>query len=167
MIARKLAFAVALACTGFAAGADERVSMEPVLLTIAGLEDVAKDGTICYTLAMLRRMGTREIRTTTIWYDGVQRFEGIDLSVLVRTFGLTGGTLRVDALNDYSAEIPVRDAVPGGPLIAWSRNGERMTLRDKGPLWLVYPYDDKVAYQTETIYARSVWHLNRIEVMQH
>ena len=41
-----------------------------------------------------------------------------------------------------------------------------MTLRDKGPLWLVYPYDADTAYQSEVIYARSVWQLDRIEVLR-
>ncbi len=165
MIARKLALAVALACTELAASADEPLSEEPVLLTVTGSDGTAVDATVSYTIAMLRRLGAREIRTKTIWLDGVQRFEGIELSALVRALGLTDGTLRFDALNDYSAEIPVSDAVPGGPLNAWSRNGRRMTPRDKGPLWLVYPYDDETVYQTETIYARSVWHLSRIEVL--
>jgi hypothetical protein len=38
-----------------------------------------------------------------------------------------------------------------------------MSMRNKGPLWLVYPYDSNVALQTEAVYARSIWQLVRIE----
>jgi hypothetical protein len=36
-------------------------------------------------------------------------------------------------------------------------------VRDKGPLWLVYPYDSVSAYQTEVIYARSIWQVKQME----
>jgi hypothetical protein len=60
--------------------------------------------------------------------------------------------------------IPVSDATSGGPIIAFARNGEAMSVREKGPLWIVYPYDADPAYQSETIYARSIWQLDRIRV---
>jgi hypothetical protein len=37
-----------------------------------------------------------------------------------------------------------------------------MTVREKGPLWIVYPYDKNEKFQTEEIYARSVWSLWKI-----
>jgi hypothetical protein len=39
-----------------------------------------------------------------------------------------------------------------------------MTVRDKGPLWIVYPYDAKPEYRQELIYSRSIWQLDHIEV---
>ncbi|RYH00603.1 oxidoreductase, partial [Salipiger sp. IMCC34102] len=39
-----------------------------------------------------------------------------------------------------------------------------MQVRDKGPLWIVYPYDDTPEYRSEVIYSRSIWQLDRIEV---
>jgi hypothetical protein len=54
--------------------------------------------------------------------------------------------------------------VTGGPIVAFARNGAPMPLRDKGPLWIVYPYDSNPDYQSELIYSRSIWQLDRIEV---
>jgi len=54
------------------------------------------------------------------------------------------------------------DAVPGGAIVAYLNNGKRMTVREKGPLWIVYPYDKNEKFQTEEIYARSVWSLWKI-----
>jgi hypothetical protein len=31
-------------------------------------------------------------------------------------------------------------------------------------LWIVYPYDRSPDYQSETIYARSIWQLRRIHL---
>jgi hypothetical protein len=37
-----------------------------------------------------------------------------------------------------------------------------MSLREKGPLWVIYPYDSDPAYRTEETYSRSIWQLNRL-----
>ena len=74
------------------------------------------------------------------------------------------GTITATAINDYAVEIPMSDAVEGGPIIAYHTNGEEMSRRDKGPLWVVYPYDSDIAYQTELVYSRSIWQLDRISV---
>jgi len=49
-------------------------------------------------------------------------------------------------------------------LIATRLNGDTMHPRDKGPLWVVFPYSDGSEFQTEAIYAQSVWQLNRLDV---
>ena len=44
-------------------------------------------------------------------------------------------------------------------------NGDVMLVRNKGPLWVVYPYDENPEYRSEVIYSRSIWQLDRIEVI--
>jgi hypothetical protein len=60
--------------------------------------------------------------------------------------------------------MPAADALADGPLLATLANGEPMSVRDKGPVWMLFPYDDVAAYRTEQTYARSIWQLNRIEI---
>jgi hypothetical protein len=90
----------------------------------------------------------------------------VELDDLLDAIGAEGETLRAIAANDYAVDIPVADAVDGGPIIAYLRNGEAMSLREKGPLWIVYPFDSSPEYQSELIYSRSIWQLNRIEVQR-
>ncbi len=61
-------------------------------------------------------------------------------------------------------KIPATDWVDGGPIIAYLQNGNPMSVRDKGPLWVIYPYDDNPDYQSEVTYSRSIWQLDRITV---
>ena len=114
----------------------------------------------------LSALGIDRIETTTIWTDGVQTFEGVSLKTLIDTLGVQDGTLLASAINDYTVEIPVSDAVEDGPIIAVMVNGDRMSVRDKGPLWIVYPYDESSSYRTEVIYSRSIWQLDRIELVE-
>ena len=138
----------------------------PVLLTVTGAVPVtnAPEGAQ-FDLHMLESIGTTTFTTATIWTEGAQRFTGVSLHDLVQALQVTEGSLRAVAINEYSAEIPLEDAVPEGPIIAWARNGSLMSVRDKGPLWIVYPFDDYPEYRSEIIFARSIWQLDHIEVL--
>jgi hypothetical protein len=138
-----------------------------VLLTVTGpMADQAEAEAVQFDLEMLQELGTVEFETSTIWTQGVQTFEGVPLSALVENLGMSGTTLRATAINDYAVDIPISDAVEDGPIIAYKLNGEEMSVRDKGPLWIVYPYDSKKEYQSEVVYSRSIWQLDRIEVIE-
>jgi hypothetical protein len=130
---------------------------DDILLSVTGPE-ISHD----LTRADLEEIGIASFQTTTIWTDGIQEFTGTPLNVLVAALGLEEGAMQAIAANDYAVEVPLSDAVEDGPIIAFLRNGEPMTLRDNGPLWLVYPYDHNSDYQSEIIYARSIWQLERI-----
>jgi len=83
----------------------------------------------------------------------------------LKHFNITSGTLLARAVNDYTVEIPVSEIEEGGPMIAFEANGAAMPLRDKGPFWLVYPYDLDERYRSEKVYSRSIWQLVSIEVV--
>jgi hypothetical protein len=120
----------------------------------------------CLTLDDLKQLGATELETSTIWTEGVHQFTGVLLSDLLGYLGAQGSQIEATAINDYSITIPVSDAVDGGPIVAYLMNGETMSRRDKGPLWIVYPFDSDAKYRTETIYSRSIWQLNKIAVME-
>ena len=138
-----------------------------IILTVSGALDTTNDGeTAVFDLEMLQALDSTTIKTTTIWTDGTQVFQGVSLKVLLQKLGVEGGLLRATAINDYTVEIPVSDAVAGGPILAYLLNGESMSVRDKGPLWVIYPYDAKADYRSEVIYSRSIWQLDRIEAIE-
>jgi hypothetical protein len=116
--------------------------------------------------AALEALGTETIETTTIWTEGSQVFEGVSLARLAQEIGAQDGKLLATAINDYTVEIPLSDAMENGPIVAMTMNGAAMSVRDKGPLWVIYPYDSNADYRSEVIYSRSIWQLDRIEVVQ-
>jgi len=138
-----------------------------VVLAITGSISVTNaEGEAHLDRAMLEALPVAEFTTSTIWTEGEQVFTGVPLADLLAHFGADGTTLRATAINDYSVEIPVSDAVPGGPIVAYLMDGAPMSVREKGPLWIVYPYDSSAEYRNEIIYSRSIWQLNRIEVLR-
>ncbi|MDB2407393.1 molybdopterin-dependent oxidoreductase [Jannaschia sp.] len=129
------------------------------LLTVTKGDDV-----VTYDRAALEALPTVTFETSTIWTEDTAAYTGVPLLALLADLGVEEGTLRAQAVNDYTVDIPVSDAVEGGPILAYDRDGAPMSLRDKGPLWVLYPYDANEAYRSETIYGRSIWQLDRIEV---
>ncbi|WP_253913107.1 molybdopterin-dependent oxidoreductase [Pseudoruegeria sp. HB172150] len=149
-----------------AAVADELAAPEGhVILTITGAIAETNDGDAAvFDLSMLEALEAVTFETSTIWTEGIQSFTGVPLATLMEAVGAEGDVLNATAINDYSVEIPREDWVEDGPIVAYLNNGETMSVRDKGPLWVVYPYDSSSDYQTELIYSRSIWQLDRIVV---
>ena len=153
-------------CVIFVVSLGTSTLADEVILTVSG--DVGPNGdqnTWVFDRAALEALPSQLIETTTIWTEGRQSFEGVSLDVLLNHVQAEEGTIRAVALNDYAVTIPSSDAIEGGPIVAYSRNSRAMSVRDKGPLWIIYPYDANEAYQSEEIYARSIWQLNRLEVV--
>jgi hypothetical protein len=138
---------------------------EPVILTVNGAVGVTNAGdAAAFDRTMLEALPPVTIRTSTIWTEGVREFTGVSLRILLNRLGVLDGTLTATALNDYSVEIPITDAAEGGPIVAYAIDGKPMSVRNKGPLWIVYPYDSDPAYQTEVVYSRSIWQLDRMTI---
>jgi hypothetical protein len=138
---------------------------EKPILTISGKIAVTnKDGTAQFDRAMLEALGLITIETTTPWHEGKVKFEGVSLDKLMKQVGASGQRVVVVALNDYSTEIPMEDFAKFNVILAIKRNGEYMPVRDKGPLFIMYPFDSNPDLQSQTYYARAAWQVARIDV---
>ena len=162
----KAAICVVLSVAAFTATAEELPQPTgDIILTVSGnVSKVNSDAGAVFDLEMLEAYEQVTIETSTIWTEGVQVFTGVNLATLLEDLGITEGTLQATAINDYAVAIPVADVEPGGATIAYLLNGETMSVRDKGPLWIVFPYDSDPKYQAEVIYGQSIWQLDRIVV---
>ncbi len=158
---------LALLCLGLPAMASELPAPTgPVLLTVTGNIAARNVGdTAQFDLAALESLPARSFTTATIWTEGEQRFTGVALRDLLDILGAQGSRIRTIAINDYAVDIPASDWDDSAPIIAYRNNGAPMSVRDKGPLWIVYPYSSDTAFQTEQIYSRSIWQLDRIDVI--
>lgn len=157
--------ALAIAAAGFAGASPLSQPEDKPILTVAGSIGVTnKDGAAVFDRRMLEALGAVSFETTTPWYSGPVTFEGVPLAKVMEAVGAKGETLVAVALNNYSAELPMEDATKYNVILAYKRNGEYMSVREKGPLFVVYPYDSMPELKNQKFYSRSVWQLSRIEV---
>lgn len=143
-----------------------RNQSEIILTVSGGIASTNDNDTAVFDLDMIKELGMTSIETTTIWTEGVQSFVGVPLTALLEAVEAEGTVIKATAVNDYAIEIPLDDPTSTAALIAYENNGSVMTLRDKGPLWIVYPYDEAPQFQTEVVYSRSIWQLDRIEITE-
>ena len=148
------------------ADASLRQPRDRVILTVSGKIGIFNGGAAArFDRAMLEELGTTQFTTTTPWYDGPVTFEGVRMGRLMEALRAQGDTLIARALNDYETRIPLRDVIDFDVLMAMKRNGEYMPVRDKGPLFLVYPFDSDPALRNQRYYGRCAWQLAQIDVV--
>ena len=157
--------AVVFAAANLAGAASLPTPAEKPILTISGkISATNKEGAAEFDRAMLEALGETSFSTSTPWYKEPVRFEGVSLAKLMDAVGATGDRIVSIAPNDYSAEMPVEDARKFGVILALKRDGEYMSVRDKGPLFIVYPFDSNPDLKAQKYYSRSVWQVARIEI---
>jgi hypothetical protein len=137
---------------------------KPILTITGNITTTNADGVALFDRAMLEKLGMISFETTTPWYSGVTKFEGVPMAKLLALVGAKGTRLVVVALNDYSSEIPIEDFERYGVILALKRDGEYMPVRDKGPLFIVYPYDSAPELKSQKFYSRSAWQVKSFEV---
>ncbi len=136
-----------------------------VILSISGKIGVTNgDGVAQFDMEMLEGLGVTGFTTTTPWYDKEVKFEGVSLVQLMGVVGATGENLSVRALNDYTTEIPIADFARYHTILAMKRDGNYMPVKDKGPLFVVYPYDSDPELKHQRFYSRSAWQVAHMTV---
>lgn len=136
-----------------------------IILAVSGKISVTNDGESAkFDRAMLEELGMVSFTTATPWYDGPVTFEGVPMARLLQRLGAQGEMVQAVALNDYSTEIPVADFARWGVVLALKRDGSYLTIRDKGPLFIVYPYDTNAELRSPRYYGRSPWQVARLVV---
>ena len=137
----------------------------PVILIVSGDIEVTNspEGAV-FDREMLHALGTSVVETTTSWTDGPQKFEGVLARTVLERVGAEGTTLIASALNEFVAPVPISEVERYDVLLATDMNGKPMEVRDKGPIWIVYPRDDHRELQDSKFNDRWVWQLKELRV---
>ena len=136
-----------------------------MILTITG--NVQKRGgaeAIDFDLTALEMLPQTSFSTRTPWYAQPRKFTGVLLKDLLASVGGSGTTLRAMALNDYRVELPDQDWLQHGAMLAYLLDDKPMLVREKGPLVIIYPFDDKREVRTAVHYSRAVWQLRALDL---
>ena len=130
-------------------------------LQVTGLQSE----TIHLNLEELDALAQTEFATSTIWSSGEIHFSGVSVKALLKYLQFKGNNIEMKALDGYAVSMPIADLEDNAPIISTRLNGEIMPIRRNGPYWVVFPYDSDPKYQTEVNFARSIWQLTHIRVV--
>ena len=137
-----------------------------VLLTVGGLVRNTNDGRRAqFDMAMIEALAQQTVLTRTPWFSQARRFTGPLLRDVLSAAGAQGAMLRLVALNDYRVDVPFSDAQRYDVIVAHLLDDKPMAVRDKGPLFVIYPFDSRPELRSAVYYSRSAWQLRTIEVL--
>lgn len=136
-----------------------------VILTVSGnITNTNAGDKAEFDRAMLEALGASELALTTPWTDGRQVFNGVLGSKILEAVGAQGEQIVAKAINDYQVKIPTSDLRNYPVLFALKQNGSYMRVRDKGPIWIIYPRESHPELDTDQITDRWVWQLSEIVI---
>lgn len=137
---------------------------ERPVLTVSGKIGVKNAGDAArFDMKMIEALPQQTFTTRTPWYDKPVKFTGPLLSDVLATVKASGKTVSAVAINDYKISIPMDD-LKHKPIVARLLNDQPMPVREKGPLFVVYPFDSSAELRNSTYYERSIWQLKALEV---
>ena len=158
-------FALVVALCAPASAGQLPAAKGPVLLTVTGAIEPGNAGaSAVFDRAMLDALPGRAAKVETPWTDGTVTFEGPLGSALLDAVGAHGTVMHITALDDYAVDVPIEDFRKYPVILATRKNGAPMPVRDKGPIFVIYPFDQDKSLINEVYFNRSVWQVKAIDI---
>ena len=117
-----------------------------------------------FNMSFLLSLPQHTFVAQTPWYKKPVKFTGPLLRDVLAAAKVKGTMIHAIAMDEYRAQIPFSDAQQYDMILAHQMNGQTLTAKNKGPLFVVYPFDSKPELQAIRFYARSIWQLKSIQV---
>jgi hypothetical protein len=137
----------------------------PVLIKITG--NIGAKNTpdaAAFDQALLDALPQKTYATKTPWFKEPMQFTGPLLRDVLASVKAKGTLLNALALNDYKVLIPMDDATKYDVIVATKMNGKAISVREKGPIFIMYPFDDVPDLKNGVFYSRSIWQLQSVSV---
>ncbi|ART83067.1 molybdopterin-binding protein [Oceanisphaera profunda] len=141
---------------------------EPVILSVYG--DIQLDENhyqrLDFTLSELQALTQAEVTTSHPWNTKAQHYRGVDLNALFQQLFAQKHitSLNLEALNGFSVMLDWSKINEFSPILAWQEDGQLMSRRNKGPLWLVLPFDQMSKVKQAEFMHYMAWQLKVIRV---
>jgi hypothetical protein len=138
-----------------------------VVLTVSGRIGIRNADKVAeFDMDMLAALPQHTFSTKSPWYPEAHKFTGPLLRDVLAAVDAQGKNLRAVALNDYKVDLPVGDALKFNLVLARLMDDKPMSVREKGPLFIIYPFDADETLRNERYYSRSAWQLKAIDVLE-
>lgn len=115
-----------------------------------------------FDLPMLKALGSETFMSKTEWIEGKPTFTGVPLKALVDKTGATGTEIIATAADGYAISIPMADLDRYTMLLVYAIDGVELDPTDKGPLWIMYRWDQMTVEQIEDKSSNAVWQLQQL-----
>ncbi|RPE71154.1 hypothetical protein EDD53_0268 [Pacificibacter maritimus] len=136
----------------------------PVLLSVI---NKSTDQTVHLTDKDLTSLPQQSFETGTTWTEGTQTYQGPSLSSVLNLTGQVDAKAQIKftAANDYASIVSLDLISNQYPIVANRIDGAEFSVRQKGPLWIMYPFDTFPDYKSESYFSAAAWQVIKIEII--
>ena len=133
------------------------VEAAPNLAVTSGENTLALDRTELEAFPQTR------IVTTSPYFEGTAEFTGPSLRRVLEFFSLEKESRVVfRALNDYEVDGNIQELLEMDAIIATRMDGKPMSVRDRGPFWIILPLSDRPELDDQAFHRFMIWQLEGI-----
>lgn len=136
------------------------------VLSVLGADGVVIEA---YTMDELDALEQTTYVTGNAFMDAPAEFSGPRLKLVLTDAGYElseDETVKLTAINGYQVDMPMADALEYDVILATRRDERLMSIREKGPIWIIYPIADHEELEDDRYSGRLVWQLKSIQVIE-
>lgn len=133
-----------------------------VLLVDGNVTEANLGNAAVFDLPMLKTLGAEQFSSKTEWTEGTPTFTGVPLSALVEKVGATGSEIIATAADGYAISLPMKDIKRYSVLLVHTMDDIELDPADKGPLWIMYRWDQMTAEEIKDKSPNAVWQLQQL-----
>jgi hypothetical protein len=134
----------------------------PTILHISG--KVTPAAGLDMDLEALDALPQHDFTTNSPWTKEPHSYRGPLLRDVLARVKAQGTTVKAVALNDYQISIPVDDAGKHDVILATRINGKPIPVRERGPIFVIYPFDSKPELKSKLYFERAIWQLKSMRI---
>lgn len=152
--------------SAFALGlAGPSIAGTPILLVRGAIEGADAGGNRRFDLEALQAMPQTSFKTATPWNKTPVTYSGVAVGTFLSSLKARGSRVRLIALNDYAVVADIDDLASNGAILAIAKDGAPLPISDKGPIFVVFPFDRDSKLRSDSFYLYAVWQLCQIDVI--
>lgn len=136
------------------------------ILTVLGADGGELGG---FTLETLDALEQSAYETDNAFVDAPSEFSGPLIRTVMADLGIDAAgysEVRLTAINEYAVNVPISDVVDYDVMLATRRDGDEMSVRDKGPIWIMYPISQHDELQDSIYSSRLIWQLESLQFIE-
>lgn len=138
------------------------------ILTITGKSLLGQGKTVELSMQDIKAMPQAKLLSKNDYTEKEVLFEGPLVRDALSGFSFDANSVvRATAANDYFVDIPASEFLDYRVVLAVTMDGKEMSLRDKGPIWIIYPVEEFSTDSTPSIAVvnhRLIWQLISLDV---
>ncbi|MEF1289037.1 hypothetical protein [Vibrio sp. M260118] len=137
---------------------------EPILWVSGNIAESNSDQGVEFDQAMIDQLQQVTVQTNNHVVEQTVEYKGPTISSILELVKSRGESVRIIAWDDYVVTVPVSDLDKYQVLLATHEAGKRLTIDDKGPFFVVFPFADHAELRNDFYYSLSVWQVREIVV---